>query len=123
MGVVFDTADYLTAFPDLALYPGHVLFREPFTKASYKNWDKARRLLPKTDPRDVDNSPFLRSWRAAVTLVAEWQIEGVDFRRDVKRSDGEGVPLVLVSWLEEAAGLFLARRLDLKKVLGLSGNS
>ena len=117
LGARFETVAFLDLFPDLVDYPGYVEFKEPLTKGVYREWTKARRVLPKVDPRDVDNSPFIRGFRSAITLVADWSVEGVNFKKEVKRKDGEKVPLVVASWLEECAGRFLARRVSLKKML------
>lgn len=117
MGARFETVAYLPLLPDLVGYKGHVVFHDPLTKGAYREWVKGRRVLNKVDPRDVDNSPFIRGFRGAVSLVKEWEVEGVDFKRVVKRNDGEGVPLVVASWLVECAGRFLARRISVKKML------
>jgi len=115
---VFRTEQTLSLFPDLVAFPGIISFKGPFTKKAYRQWNKARRILPKYDPRDVENSVFLRQWRAAVTLIDKWDVDGVPWQL-VKRNDGYGVPLVVASWVVEAADTYLSKRINLKKMLGM----
>lgn len=120
MGATFHAGQALRLLPDLQAYSGStVTFHGPLTKRHYKAWDRARRILPKYDPRDVENGMLARQWRAALTLVETWDVKGVEWKAALHRNDE--VPLVIVSWVVEAADAYLSKRINLKKLL--SGSS
>lgn len=114
----FHTADFLRLLPDLEAYPGSVTFHDPFTAGAYKRWQTAIRLLPKYAPNDPANGVMARQFRGALGLVQSWDIEGTDWGAIRRQMDT--VPLVLISFLVEAADIFITRRLNRKKALRLS---
>lgn len=109
------TPEYLQLFPDLGEYAGYVKFRAPFTRSDYKRWTNAMKLLPKYDPRDVQNSLFVRAFRGAVELIDYFDVPGIS-PVDLRQNDGNNVPLVLASWLVEVVDEYLCKRMNLKKM-------
>lgn len=109
-------------FPDLELYPGTVQFHPMLTKTVYRAYDKARQLLDKYPANDIENTFLLRQFRAAIPLVKEWDVPGVPWKL-VKNEYGEGLPLVLASFLVECADVYLSARLNLRKLRGKAGIS
>lgn len=111
----FLAADWVPLLPDLIRYPrATVTFKDPLTKATYRNWRKAMRIRPQLDARDPENRPLARQWRAAVALIEQWDVPHVPWEM-VKRQDGYDVPLEVVSWVVDAADTFLTKRLNPKK--------
>jgi hypothetical protein len=108
-------------FPDLAQYSGGVTFHTGLTKTVYRAYDKARQIDPAFEVTDIENTHFMRQLRAAIPLVKEWQIEGVPWKL-AKNDRGDGLPLVLASFLIEAADIYLSKRINLKKLRGIAGN-
>lgn len=111
-GPTFNTADFIHLLPGLAAYPGTVTFKA-LDKHAYRAWKKAQVVNDKKARSDVDNSEFVRFWRSALALVESWHVEGITLA-EAKSNDGEGTPLVLVSWLLETCDIYLSRRLGLK---------
>lgn len=117
-----DDPEMLRMFPDLEQYPGTVQFQPMLTKSVYRAYDKARQILDKFPPNDIENTFLLRQFRAAIPLVAGggWQIEGVPWSL-VKNNHGDGLPLVLASFLVESADVYLSKRMNVKKLRGSAG--
>lgn len=115
-----DDPEIIKFFPDLELYPGTVTFHPMLTKTVYRAYDKARRILDKFPPNDIENTFLLRQFRAAIPLVKDWNVPGVPWNL-AKNNYGEQLPLVLVSFLVEAADTYLSKRMNLKKLRGNAG--
>lgn len=111
----FLARDWIPLLPDLAGYPrAAVTFKDPLTKAVYRNWRKAMRIRSQLDARDPENRPLARQWRAAVALIEQWDVPNVPWDT-VKRNDGYSVPLEVAAWVVDAADTFLTKRLNPKK--------
>lgn len=116
-----DDPEIAPLLPDLAQYNGSVTFHPTLSKSVYRAYDKARQVLATFPPNDVENTPFMRQLRAAVPLVQDWAIEDVPWKL-VKNDGADGLPLVLASFLIEAADIYLSKRINLKKLRGIAGN-
>ena len=117
-----DDPAIIRLFPDLEQYPGTVQFHPMLTKTVYRAYDKARQMLDKYPANDIENTFLLRQFRAAIPLVKDWDVPGVPWSV-VKNGHGEGLPLVLASFLVESADTFLSKRINLKKLRGSAGIS
>lgn len=109
-------------FPDLAQYRGSVTFHPMLTKTVYRAYDKARQIVDAHPVNDIENTHFMRQFRAAIPLVKDWRIEGVPWKL-AKNDGGDGLPLVLASFLIEVADIYLSKRINLKKLRGIPGSS
>lgn len=101
----FSTADYAAYYPELAAYPGHVDFPQPFTFGDYKKWFRLalpsnRNLTQLPDPFDL----FMLQYKAAFALVTEWEIENCQQgEADPDKASEDGLSMALVSFLADAA--------------------
>lgn len=116
---VFTTTDedIPRLLPGLTAYSGSIRFHEPLTAAVYREWVKASRILPGYERGAFENSHFMRNLRAAVPLVREWDVPGVAWK-DISRHNWHNVPLVVASFLIEAADVYLSKRMSVKKSQG-----
>lgn len=121
---VFSTNEpaLLSLLPDLRAYPGKVTFPPYMNKTMYVRWQRALRPLPGVDSHDIDNTLLMRQYRAALELVTAWDVEGYPLKI-AKHKDGEGLPLVLASWLVLAAEWYVAKTMSLKKIPALLGGT
>ena len=111
----FETADMLHMMPDLATYPGKFGFARQLTARLYRAWDKGMAVKDEFDPRDVENSVLARQYRAALPLISSWEVKGVE--RSELTESGDGVPMVIVSWLADCADAYLGYRTNQKKLV------
>lgn len=111
----FDTSEMLHLLPDLATYPGKVTFARQLTAKLFRAWDKAMTVKGEYDPRDIENSLLARQYRAARPLIEKWEVEGIG-QSDLTES-GDGVPMVIVTWLVDCADAYLGYRTNQKKLV------
>lgn len=110
----FTTDEFVDLLPPLAEYAGSSLtFVSHLTASHYRAWSKAVAMHPKSDPRDIRNSPLARQYRGALPLIDTWEVTGVE--RGLLTGQGDRLPLVLVSWLVECVDIYLGYRLNPKK--------
>lgn len=111
----FTTDKFVDLLPPLADYAGSSLtFAANLTAGLYRSWNKEVAIPPKSDPRDLRNSPLARQYRGALPLIDKWEVAGVE--RGLLTGQGDRVPLVIVSWLAECVDIYLGARLNQKKL-------
>lgn len=115
-----DDPEIAPLFPDLAQYSGSVTFHPMLTKTVYRAYDQARQIVKAHPANDIENSFLMRQFRSAIPLVKDWSIDGVPWKL-AKNGGGDGLPLVLASFLVEAADIYLSKRINLKKLRGSAG--
>lgn len=117
-----DVAEPMLAglLPDLQTYTGSVTFAKVMTKTSYSRWQKSLRALPGVEATDIDNTFFMRQYRAALELIESWAVGDIPLKL-MKHKDGEEAPLLLASFLVLAAEAYLAKTMTLKKMPALYG--
>jgi hypothetical protein len=123
-GHSFEVAAFVDEFPALSGFTGHIAFPKHLTAGGKRAWEKGLALLESADAGHVDNTLFLRQYRAALQLLDEAQVMGLREGEDTAvaytaRStwrDPKQVPLVLVSFLVRSADIYLTVRSDPKKL-------
>lgn len=115
----FTTDEFIDLLPPLAEYAGSsITFAASLTAGLYRSWTKEVAIHPKSDPRDIRNSPLARQYRGALPLIDKWDVAGVE--RGLLTGQGDRVPLVIVSWLVECVDIYLGARLNQKKLRRMS---
>jgi hypothetical protein len=122
-------------FPALAAFTGAVLFPPQLTARGKRGWERGLKLLENCEAGHVDNTLFLRQYRAALQLVDKLKVAPVGINSDGTRHvepqepyaeavwrDPERVPLVLASFLVRAGDGYLTARTDPKKLRGTFGS-
>jgi hypothetical protein len=130
-GPVVNVEALVGEFPALAAFTGFVAFPPQLTAGGKRAWDKGVSLLDKAEAGHVDNTLFLRQYRAALQLVDKLKVSPVGLNADGSRMvepsepyaeavwrDPERVPLVLASFLVRSADGYLTARTDPKKLRG-----
>lgn len=127
----FDVTDMQPRLPGLAAFSGTINFPVHLRARHKRKWETALLELPAEDPAHVDNSMFLRQYRAALTLMEtsfvspntvnhplthDGHTHRVPPMPDEAWHDPKQIPLVLASFLVKAADLYMMVRTDPKKL-------
>ena len=128
-GPVVNVDALVGEFPALAAFTGFVAFPPQLTAGGKRTWERGLSLLDKVEAGHVDNTLFLRQYRAALQLVDKLKVAPVGLNPDGSRQvepqepyaeavwrDPERVPLVLASFLVRASDGYLTARTDPKKL-------